>query len=241
MAELANQKDAAKAESVTVEKVIDGDSVVVLTEAGEKVEVRLWGIDAPELDQECGRQATMVLENRIIGSKSRKLRMEKYGQDLFGRPLVLLYDEHMYGPEKSVNRSMVEKGYAYMWHDRSEQYRNHLIQLGFDEAEREAKENGRGVWSQPEHERIYPVIFRRWQKREKEQEQSIQKLRQELKRSHSEHEEQKEQWEQEKRQARNAFAQFKGKFRDLAVTALLLLLFISAYFILLDIKDVDLF
>ena len=44
-----------------VERVVDGDTIQLLTDDFERVRVRLYGIDAPEKDQDGGGQSLAAL------------------------------------------------------------------------------------------------------------------------------------------------------------------------------------
>lgn len=51
------------AETITVTRVVDGDTLV--SQDGRRF--RLWGVDAPELDQPYGAQAKLELETLLLG------------------------------------------------------------------------------------------------------------------------------------------------------------------------------
>lgn len=110
-------------------RVIDGDSIRV-----EGVEIRLRGIDAPELAQtctragetwRCGVDATRALKMHLDG---RSLSCSGDRRDAHGRLLAAC---RLGGEE--VNRWMVELGWAVSYDD-------------YPRAERAAKEAKRGLW-----------------------------------------------------------------------------------------------
>lgn len=112
----------------------DGDSLMV----GD-VEVRLYGIDAPEADQtcrrggqewSCGAAAAQQLSKFVTG---RDVRCETVGKDQYGRVL----GRCMVG-ETDINRALVAMGYAVAFRRYSSDYVS---------AEDSAKANRRGVWS----------------------------------------------------------------------------------------------
>jgi len=93
--------------------VIDGDTVIL-----NKVHIRLMGIDAPEMGQNCqiagrdylcGRDARNALRNRIGGAA---IRCEKHGIDKYGRDL----GRCTLG-ETNLNQWMVEQGWAVSYGD----------------------------------------------------------------------------------------------------------------------------
>lgn len=104
----------------TVDRVIDGDTVVVkdailsvvvgnftvrVTGSGS---VRLLQIDAPELDAEGGQAAKDFLTRLLPKESSICMRMTK--NDSFGRPLVFI---QAIPPEtRTVNEIMVAEGHA---------------------------------------------------------------------------------------------------------------------------------
>ena len=104
----------------TVVRVIDGDTIEV--ESG--IRVRLYGVDAPELDQRCGPEASDELWRRLGG---RDVYLE-YGPrqlDRFGRTLAYAYvvvDEVWV----MVDEQLVSAGAALAWRDDG-QYRDQLV------------------------------------------------------------------------------------------------------------------
>ncbi|MEJ5019174.1 thermonuclease family protein [Ochrobactrum vermis] len=110
--------------------VIDGDTVVL-----GKIHIRLKGIDAPEMQQQCiraelpydcGKEARNILRGRIGKSP---IRCEKEGRDQYNRDLARC---HL--GETDLNRWMVEQGWAVSYGD----YRRE---------ERDARSNRRGIWA----------------------------------------------------------------------------------------------
>ncbi len=115
-------------------EVMDGDSLVV---GGTKV--RLFGIDAPEYDQQCskdgqdwpcGQEAKRQLEAIVSG---QRLECNGVGADTYGRILSVCSAGGF-----ELNRSQVEQGWAVAYREFSDAY------LG---AELQAKTNRLGIWS----------------------------------------------------------------------------------------------
>ena len=61
--------------------IYDGDSFLMQTEGG-RVQVRIWGIDAPEYKQPGGREAAKFLIGLI---KDKTVSVEKVELDSYGR------------------------------------------------------------------------------------------------------------------------------------------------------------
>lgn len=124
-----------------VVSVHDGDTITILVEK-EQVKIRLFGIDAPELKQPCGKKSKQFLSNLIAG---QIVEVEKNGNDRYGRTIgtVSLNGE-------DVNAQMVENGYAWAYRRFSKKYAPQ---------ESEAKFEKRGLW------RDDPIPPWEWRKR----------------------------------------------------------------------------
>jgi endonuclease YncB( thermonuclease family) len=125
---------AAVADSTGQARAIDGDSIMV----GQD-EIRLHGIDAPELSQtctrdsqawSCGRAAADQLSKLIAGQPVSCVSM---GQDRYGRTLG-----RCRAGERDLNQAMVATGYALAYRRYSTTYVS---------AEESAKLAKRGIWS----------------------------------------------------------------------------------------------
>ena len=125
---------------VRVISVQDGDSLVVtpLNRGNGQLRVRLYGIDAPEHDQDFGREARERLSS-LVRSRD-ELILEPMDTDRYGRMVGVLYYRKV-GRQHSVNRLMVEQGLA-RWYSQYGGYG-----LGLERAEREAQRRRRGIWS----------------------------------------------------------------------------------------------
>jgi len=114
--------------------VIDGDSLTV-----SGVEVRLWGVDAPEAKQTCDREGTAWPCGEVAAQQLRGLvgdnRVDCRGQgkDTYGRVLAVCsvrYDQ--------LNKVMVEQGWATAFRKYTEAY---------VPEETRAKQARLGIWS----------------------------------------------------------------------------------------------
>jgi endonuclease YncB( thermonuclease family) len=115
--------------------VPDGDGLIV-EHAGIEHELRLYGIDAPELDQPFGLDAKAWLASRVYGTDVHMLPL---GTDQYNRTIAEVLDGH----GRSVNHELCHLGLA--WH--YEQYAPHDSVLAFLHAD--AKAAHRGLWSDP--------------------------------------------------------------------------------------------
>ena len=113
--------------------VSDGDSMHMELPDGERVRVRLYGIDAPEKDQEFALLARKKL-GRLIYNK--QIRVEVVDIDKYGR-----YVGKVYAGARYVNRFMLKEGLA--WHYEHYAADDELLA----EAEARAKAAGRGIWA----------------------------------------------------------------------------------------------
>lgn len=113
--------------------VADGDSLLLELPGGERVRVRLFGIDAPEKDQECALPARKKL-TRLVYDKP--IRVEVQDVDKYGR-----YVGKVYAGARYVNRFMLKEGLA--WHYRHYAADDEVL----TEAEARARAAGRGIWA----------------------------------------------------------------------------------------------
>lgn len=113
--------------------VDDGDSVRADCGAGE-IRVRIHGIDAPEMGQaQWGAQARRALR-RMLGEE---VTLQVRDVDHYGRTVASLHDG-----ERDLGLELVRRGHAVM-------YRRYNDDPRYDEAEREARRRGLGVWAEP--------------------------------------------------------------------------------------------
>lgn len=98
----------------TVTSVVDGDSLWVTPDGGGKaLEVRLAGIDAPEICQEHGAEARAFLAKRVL---KKPVRLVVNGHDGYGRTLG-----HVHREGVEINRLLVEEGHAWSLRSRWDQ------------------------------------------------------------------------------------------------------------------------
>ena len=115
-----------------VTRIVDGDSIVVKSDDGVDQQVHLEGIDAPEVKQSSGDEATKALAGLI---KGKKVEVKWKKKDDFQRILGQVYLESVH-----VNLKMIDKGLA--WH-----FSRYYKSDDFADAEKKAKSRKLGLWS----------------------------------------------------------------------------------------------
>lgn len=131
-----------KADRVTVNRVIDGDTIEVRIGTSRKETVRLIGIDAPEVegygdDSQCyAGEAFVFLRNLLGRNRVELVPQPGDNRDKYGR--LLRYVEFR---GRDVSLQLLTEGYAkfYPWfeHPRSQEYA---------QGEIEAQKESRGLW-----------------------------------------------------------------------------------------------
>ena len=96
-----------EAKYVKVERVIDGDTIVLM----DSTRVRLHGIDTPERDQPYGSEATTALKYLVETS----VYIVEVDTDRYGRTIGQLYHST---EGYDINASMVCAGHAW-WYERT--------------------------------------------------------------------------------------------------------------------------
>ena len=114
-----------------VTRVSDGDTLWVSDSLGRH-KVRLNRIDAPESDQEYGKESAAHLKS-LVGGKTVRVEYDKLDQ--YGRILGIIFLG-----ETDINLQMVKDGCA--WH-----YKHFDNTPAYAEAEREARAAKRGLWA----------------------------------------------------------------------------------------------
>jgi micrococcal nuclease len=125
-----DNKDTARVVAVN-----DGDSVIILAN-GERIKIRLVGIDCPEKGQAFGKKAKEFTSDKCFG---KNVGIEKKGKDGFGRTLAII---HL--PDGSIlNEELVRAGYA--WH-----FTRYSSDANLAELELYARESKNGLWQDPD-------------------------------------------------------------------------------------------
>ena len=120
-------------------RVIDGDTIEL--DGGERV--RLIGVDTPEtVDprrpvQYFGKEAS-AFTRRMVEGKDVRIAQDQESRDQYGRTLA-----YVYLPDGTfLNAEIIRQGYGHAYTRFPYRYQRQFVQL-----EREARENGRGLWA----------------------------------------------------------------------------------------------
>jgi micrococcal nuclease len=131
---------AALDTAVVVERVIDGDTIV-LTDGRR---VRYIGIDSPEMDAASERSRALAARAHefnidLVEGKTVRLESDVERIDRYGRTLAYVYVEDQF-----INLELVRAGLA-----RAKIYgKNHLHSKALAAAEDEAKAARAGIWAE---------------------------------------------------------------------------------------------
>lgn len=128
----------------TVVGVTDGDTITVLDAEKEQHKIRLYGIDAPESNQDYGQRSKQLLSALVYGDS---VRVDYDGKDRYGRIVGKVYNGEQY-----VNAEMIRLGLA--WH-----YKAYSNDKDLADLETVARSSKIGLWSRPDA--VAPWDFRR--------------------------------------------------------------------------------
>jgi endonuclease YncB( thermonuclease family) len=132
----------------SVVSVHDGDTLTVLVEK-TSTKIRLFGIDAPELDgQPFGQAAKQGLSERAFG---RKVQVHVTGKDRYGRVIGRVFVDG-----RDINAELVASGFAW-WYVQYAPEDDTLKQ-----SEATARAERRGLWQDPA-----PVAPWEWRKQKR--------------------------------------------------------------------------
>lgn len=125
----------ALAKTVTVERVIDGDTFVTTDDE----HIRLIGVDTPELDSEdCySQKAKTYLEDKILG-KGVRLDYDEDRKDNFGRTLAYVYQGDSF-----INKKILKQGYGIVMTISP----NTQFEDSFSTLQDNAQQDLKGLWS----------------------------------------------------------------------------------------------
>lgn len=117
----------------TVQKVIDGDSLLVAT-AKNTIEVRLYGVDCPEYDQPYSKVAKKFVEKSVLG---KKVMIEPAYRDSYGRLVAVVVRD-----KKVLNNDLIQAGLAWVY----PRYCRKTFCNSWKKNERIARREKRGLW-----------------------------------------------------------------------------------------------
>ena len=114
--------------------VVDGDTITIIGDGNTQYKIRLNAIDAPEKSQAFGQKSKQQLSNYVFG---KDVTVTWKSKDKYGRILGTVFVGG-----KDINLQMVRDGYAH-------HYKRFDSSPAYAAAEAEARQNRRGLWSDP--------------------------------------------------------------------------------------------
>ena len=127
--------------------IYDGDSFLVKRGRNE-IEVRLYGLDAPEKEQPWSAEALQGLRRLIDG---KMLRIEAIERDRYDRLVARVY---RVGDNLYINAEMIAQGHAWV-------YRRYTDERQLIKSEKAARRKAIGLWQLPKNQRIAPWDWRK--------------------------------------------------------------------------------
>jgi len=131
-----------------VTRVADGDTFTI-TNNGKKYKIRMFGIDAPESNQQHGKESTKYLSKIIL---HKQVGIKIVDKDKYDRIIGKVYYN-----DRDINQEMLESGHAwfYEYHAKNEN--------GYRNAHENARKERKGLWNEanPENPRQYRVKARK--------------------------------------------------------------------------------
>ena len=128
----------------TVTRIVDGDTIHV--DVGRRIEkVRYIGVNTPEVHhpgkgEEPGGRAAADVNRRLVSGHRVRLELDAQARDRHGRLLA-----YVWVADTMVNAELVRRGFAQVMTIPP----NVRHQSLFLKLEREAREAGRGLWTEP--------------------------------------------------------------------------------------------
>jgi len=116
-------------------RIADGDTITVLHDR-QRVRIRLWGIDAPEMAQAWGPEAKQFTAARVEG---QTVTLQVHDTDRYGRTVA----EVILPNGRSLNRDLVRAGLAW-WYRHYAPGDRELAEL-----EAQARAARHGLWADP--------------------------------------------------------------------------------------------
>jgi endonuclease YncB( thermonuclease family) len=132
----------------------DGDSITLLTAAQTQIKIRVAFLDAPELGQPFGYRAKQAMSDLVFG---KDIAIYPHTIDRYGRTVAIVYVDGV-----DAGLQLLRQGLAWT-------YTRYLpeatvdIQTSYRQAEADAREQWRGLWSnlQTPVPPIAPWLYRR--------------------------------------------------------------------------------
>src|SRR5215203_5206165 len=141
---------AQDSQTVTVERVVDGDTIEVRPTVPGTESVRLIGVDAPEtVDpnepvQPYGSQASAFTKSQLEG-KRVTLIFDRERTDRYGRALAYV---RVGGQASTFNETLLRQGYGQLLIISP----NDRYEARFGQAQEQARQAQRGIWGLPKNQ-----------------------------------------------------------------------------------------
>jgi micrococcal nuclease len=130
--------------------IADGDTFTMLDGDDQQVHVRLYGIDAPEKNQDYGQVSKKFLSDLIF---NERVALKKIETDRYGRTIAIVTLDSIV-----VNEALLKAGLA--WH-----YRQYDDNPYWSMLEVTAQSQGKGLWAKKRP--IAPWTFRKQKRTER--------------------------------------------------------------------------
>lgn len=135
-------------QSVKVQTIVDGDTIIVSNGLFSDLKVRLWGIDTPEYRQPYSKAAAKVTR-KLLQDQTVDLLVKDH--DKYGRVVAVVNMEN----GDSANELLVKNGYAWV----HIYYCKEPVCERWKALEQEARSRQLGLWQ--EAEPVAPWIWKR--------------------------------------------------------------------------------
>jgi micrococcal nuclease len=148
---LTGCQSATKPQGLTVQvkQVISGQAITVVSK-GQTLQVRLIGIDAPDLRQQPYGQAAKAALEQVIANKQVILEFDEQKQDEIGRYLAYVWSDFF------VNEYLVKQGVVIV----AMKSPNHKYETQLVHAQEWARLQEQGIWNPKQPLTMTPAEFR---------------------------------------------------------------------------------
>jgi endonuclease YncB( thermonuclease family) len=130
--------------------VHDGDSITLLSPEYTQIKIRVAFLDAPELGQPFGNNAKQAMSALVFG---KDIAVYPHTIDRYGRTVAVVYVDGI-----DAGLELLRQGLAWVY-SRYVVEASPDIQASYQQAETDAREQRRGLWSDPGP--VAPWEFRR--------------------------------------------------------------------------------
>lgn len=140
-----------------VVKIYDGDTILLQDNEKGQVKIRLAHIDAPEKNQEYGKESAEFLKQILLNTK---VIVVFHKIDVYGRIIGEIYQKRIFNLTKeqiniNINEYMIQTGNAWFYKEYSDKKEMEQKQIL-------ARKNKIGIWQKENS--IQPWIFRKTEK-----------------------------------------------------------------------------